>query len=54
MEGVECISLVVQYLSQWELSILSVCVCVSACVYVNRTQIFVKLTDFMKGKKRVK
>ena len=36
MEGVECISLVVQYLSQWELSILSVCVCVCLhmCIHV--------------------
>ena len=36
VEGVECISLVVQYLSRWELSILSVCVCVcvQVCVHV--------------------
>lgn len=31
MKGVECISLVVQYLSRWELSILSAYVCVHVC-----------------------
>lgn len=30
------------------------CVCVLHDVYVNRTQIFVKLTDFMKRKKGIK
>lgn len=34
VEGVECISLVVQYLSWWELSTVSVCVCACMCVHM--------------------